>query len=256
MHNYQDRYLDLLADALSFSLWSEPIRPVSTMARRGLAARAVRLADRLLKPTGLTLGIAPKNKSGDGTFWPALAHTMVGRARLDNIRVLCSTVELCHVPGSFVECGVWRGGASIYARACLPVEREVFCCDSFRGMPYDQTEAEYAGFDMLRVSREEVEENFRRYGLYHNVNFIEGYFKDTLKALPGPIAVLRADGDMFSSTMTILVDLYDKVSAGGYIIIDDYILPPCRKAVDQFRAFRNIHGSLVTIDTHGVYWRK
>ena len=34
--------------------------------------------------------------------------------------------------------------------------------------------------------------------------------------------MLRLDGDMYESTMDALTALYDKVSAGGFVIIDDY----------------------------------
>ncbi len=39
---------------------------------------------------------------------------------------------------------------------------------------------------------------------------------------------------MYESTMDGLVNLYDKVSKGGYVIIDDYGLPPCAEAVTDF----------------------
>ncbi|WP_342799717.1 TylF/MycF/NovP-related O-methyltransferase [Methylacidimicrobium cyclopophantes] len=50
--------------------------------------------------------------------------------------------------------------------------------------------------------------------------------------------------------------LYDKLSPGGFCIIDDYALVPCRAAVDRFREQRRILKPLITIDWTGVYWRK
>jgi len=76
----------------------------------------------------------------------------------------------------------------------------------------------------------------------------------------GPIerlAVLRLDGDMYASTMDALDALYDKVSPGGYVIIDDYgAVPGCAKAVHDFRDARGVTDELLTIDWAGVYWRK
>ena len=42
---------------------------------------------------------------------------MVGTARLVHLRTLLERGIREKVPGDFVEAGVWRGGASIFARA-------------------------------------------------------------------------------------------------------------------------------------------
>ena len=68
--------------------------------------------------------------------------------------------------------------------------------------------------------------------------------------------ILRADGDLYSSTRDILDNLYERVSQGGYVIIDDYELDPCRRAVDTFRSERSIVAPLIRIDSNGVLWRK
>ncbi len=36
------------------------------------------------------------------------------------------------------------------------------------------------------------------------------------------LSILRLDGDMYASTMDALEALYDRVSPGGYVIVDDY----------------------------------
>jgi hypothetical protein len=70
------------------------------------------------------------------------------------------------------------------------------------------------------------------------------------------LAVLRLDGDMYSSTIDALTALYDKVSPGGFVIIDDYSLPTCREAVHDFRRDRGIEDLIVAIDAIGSYWRR
>ncbi len=40
-----------------------------------------------------------------------------GLLRMENIQQLLDDVIMNKVPGDFVECGVWRGGASLFARA-------------------------------------------------------------------------------------------------------------------------------------------
>ncbi len=56
--------------------------------------------------------------------------------------------------------------------------------------------------------------------------------------------------------MDALTALYDKVTAGGFVIVDDYALPNCRKAVQDFRDRCGITQPIVEIDATGVYWQK
>jgi O-methyltransferase len=90
------------------------------------------------------------------------------------------------------------------------------------------------------------------------VRFIKGWFSDTLPTAPiGKIAILRLDGDYYSSTMDALNALYDKVTNGGYIIIDDYsAFKSCKTAITEFCNKRQIHPTIQEIDKLGVFWKK
>ena len=62
---------------------------------------------------------------------------------------------------------------------------------------------------------------------------------------------------MYESTMDTLINLYPKVSVGGYIIVDDYgSIPACQQAVTDFRASNGIRDEVIKIDSTGVYWRR
>ena len=112
---------------------------------------------------------------------------------------------------------------------------------------------------ILAIPLEEVQENFRRYNLLDDqVQFLKGWFCDTLPTAPiEKLAVLRLDGDLYESTMDGLNALYDKVSPGGFIIVDDYgDFEPCHRAITEFRQARNINDPIEVIDWAGAYWRK
>jgi O-methyltransferase len=206
----------------------------------------------------------------DGRDWPAVAETMIGLKRLDNVQSCIETILNEAVPGDLIETGVWRGGAAIFMRGVLlahgTTDRTVWAADSFAGLPvpkpaiYPADEGDiHHTISFLAASREEVEANFSRYGLLDGqVKFVEGWFCDTLPKLRGHRwALLRLDGDMYESTMEALVDLYDDLSPGGFVIIDDYgCLRACRTAVDEFREARRIREPLMEIDWTGRYWRK
>jgi O-methyltransferase len=194
--------------------------------------------------------------------------SMIGRARLDNVEACVTRALVDGVPGDFIECGVWRGGTTIFVRGLFAVrgilDRRVWVADSFRGLPAP-SRPEDAGLDLsaqryrgLAVGTDAVRAAFEAHGLLDDrVCFLEGWFKDTLVHAPiERLAVLRLDGDLYESTSDALRALYDKVSPGGFVIVDDYVLPPCAQAVDQFRAARRIDEPLKRVDWAAVFWRK
>jgi len=204
-----------------------------------------------------------------GRDWPAQAHSMIGRRRMANLREIAELVLQQGVPGDFIETGVWRGGACILMRAVLLAygesKRQVWVADSFCGLPTPNPEIaadigdRHHTFAELFVSSDQVRANFAKYDLLDGqVRFLEGWFSETLAAAPiERLAILRLDGDMYESTMDALTALYDKVSAGGFIIADDFgAVEGCRKAILEFRERREILGPLYDIDGYGAFWRK
>jgi O-methyltransferase len=248
--------------------------PIGYFSRRGntVPYRMIRGLNRLLGMLGLTLGkmrkTSPEAREG-GETWPGYADTMVGMKRLDNLEYCVRTVITENVPGDLIETGVWRGGSCILMRGILKAmdvsDRRVFLADSFQGLPLpepdkypsDAGDVHYA-YAFLAVAEETVRHNFERYGLLDDqVVFLKGFFADTLPTAPiEKLAVLRLDGDMYSSTMDALENLYHKLSPGGFCIIDDYALPACAKAVEDFRNTNDISEPLEIIDNISKFWRK
>lgn len=198
-----------------------------------------------------------------------LSHTMIGEKRLDNIKFCMETVLDEKIEGDFIETGIWRGGACIFMRGVLKAydvtDRIVWAADSFDGvpkpsMPQDaDLDISKSVLPVLAVPLDEVKDLFDRYGLLdEQVQFLKGWFKDTLSEAPiDKISVLRLDGDLYESTMDALNPLYKKVQSGGFIIVDDYeSCPPCKAAIIDFRQQNLIDDPLVEIDGHSVYWRK
>jgi hypothetical protein len=194
--------------------------------------------------------------------------TMIGRLRLDSLHHCLEHITRHDIPGDLMECGVWRGGAGILMAGYLDIHqidgRRVLLADSFEGLPEPTTEQDpdlsRDVYPQLAVSLADVKRNFEKYALLgKNVEFIPGWFCDSLPAVPiERLALLRADGDLYSSTWEILKNLYDKVSPGGIVIMDDYgVLPPCARAVTDFFESRDEQlPELHEIDWSGVFWYK
>lgn len=202
----------------------------------------------------------------DGTASSGNVHSLIGYRRMDNVRYCMEQIVKQGIEGDFMECGVWRGGATIFMNGFVKysgIERKVFVADSFQGLPAPS--AQYpADKDMnlhnntyLNVSLETVQEYFSRYDLLtDNVVFIKGFFEAVDFHEVEKLAMLRLDGDMYSSTINCLNKLYDKLVVGGYLLIDDYCIPACAKAVHDFRDARGISEPIMEVDWTGKYWQK
>ena len=277
----EDLYLDLMKKALAFTLWPEPPLPIDAFNNRRSPWKRMLVSwtCRVLswKKMALTKEFRPftgdklvtQEQREQGMVWPGFADTMIGLRRLDNIQECVKSVLRDGVEGDLIETGVWRGGACIFMRAILAAysdeNRKVYVADSFEGLPKPDAKAnpadagdEHHTQKYLAVSQEEVENNFRRYGLLDDrVVFLKGWFKDTLPTAPiQKLSILRLDGDMYGSTMDALSNLYPKLSMGGYCIIDDYALAACKQAVNDYRTANNIISELRAVDWTGMYWRK
>jgi O-methyltransferase len=201
--------------------------------------------------------------------WPLHGLTMVGLARLDDLQRCVEQVVRDRVPGDVIEAGTWRGGASILVRATLDSlgegSRTVSVADSFQGFPKAQPEGDgynldvdLSAVDYLAVPLEEVRQSFARLGLDRGVEFVPGFFEETLPALGDRRwAIVRLDGDTYDATRSSLELLYPALAAGGYLIVDDYLqIEPCREAVDEFRREHGITEPIEPIDWSGARWRK
>jgi len=187
--------------------------------------------------------------------------------------------EKKQIKGAFVECGVWKGGAvGIMAKANLQFgssRRQLYLFDAFDNIcPPDaevdgnkaikdtkeilglsdikemtgQLESIEGGYDSLgghgtiQICKDLLERIINYPSKY--IHFKKGWFQDTLpiaKDEINAIAILRLDGDWYASIKVCLENLYDKVSQGGLVVIDDYgYYEGCTKAVDEFLEERNI----------------
>ncbi len=173
------------------------------------------------------------------------------------------------IPGTFVECGVWKGGSMLAAALTLKGQdvddREMYLFDTFTGM----TKPSGEDVDVLGGSASEVyeqEENWCAAGLNEvretmqksnypeeRIHYIVGDVMETLPGkVPEKIALLRLDTDWYESTRHELEIMFPRLSPGGVLIIDDYgHWKGAKKAVKEYFAQNNISIRLYPIDYSG-----
>lgn len=137
------------------------------------------------------------------------------------------------VEGVVVECGCYLGGST--AKLSLAAElshRQLIVCDSFQGLPQTSTADELPDVDPFRpgdfaVRLDLVRENVRRWGRLSVVEFIPGWFQDTLPRLNGQrIACAFLDVDLQGSIRTCIEHLWNGVQPGCRVFVHDADRPP------------------------------
>jgi len=256
-----------------------------------------KLINALLAPFNLTIGRQLPgglliDHSLQDAFESAYAivrpFTMLNRQRLVLLFELVRYCDKLKLPGSFVECGAWKGGAA-GMMACAArkggMERDLHLFDVFGeiGEPDWRIDGERAireagGMEHAQGRQQSIKGIYDRKGgpgtidtcrelLEKKINwsadhmhFHQGWFQETLPKtghVIGPIALLHIDADWYSSTKLCLDTLYDQVVSDGAVVIDDYGgYDGCRKAVDEFLASRGLRPFLNHVDEECVYWFK
>ena len=152
-------------------------------------------------------------------------------------------VENCGLDGDIVECGVWRGGNVMLAKAVSKSQRRFWLYDTFAGMteptehdvsaegrvaiPVQAARQKQTHNEWAYASLDEVRQYFADEGLLdESLIFREGRVEDTLTAdtadIPERISILRLDTDWYESTLIELKMLYPRLVVGGVLILDDY----------------------------------
>lgn len=173
-----------------------------------------------------------------------VGHKLGYRATLHSTYMLCCDAIERELPGDFAECGVYAGAeCAVMARAIMDnpgyAYRRVHLFDSFQGIPHpgpEDHELTQAGSPAGDAScpMADVQANMRAFGIpdellvYH-----PGWFEDTMPGFSTPLAILRLDGDLYTSTKTTLQHMYPLLARTGWLIVDDYPLSGCRKALHE-----------------------
>ncbi|MEN9685043.1 MAG: hypothetical protein RLZZ28_829 [Bacteroidota bacterium] len=203
-------------------------------------------------------------------------YTMTSEERLYALIESVKYIVKNNIPGTIVECGVWKGGSMMAVAETLKklgaANRDLYLYDTYAGMT-DPTAEDLAysnesaaallqnDADRKKESvvwaysnLEEVKTNLSKIDYPPElIHFIEGDVLKTIPAAdPGTIALLRLDTDWYESTRHEMEQLYPKLTLGGVLIIDDYgFWKGSRKAVDEYLENNQIPLMLHRIDDTG-----
>ncbi|WP_019500999.1 TylF/MycF/NovP-related O-methyltransferase [Pseudanabaena sp. PCC 6802] len=174
------------------------------------------------------------------TFWtePGFENSFLSTARDNQEKSLAwrlhtltwAASHALHVEGDFVECGVFQGFSSAVICKYLnfaTIPKQFYLYDTFSGLAEEtSTEKEresrnlyYKSFDSDLLFQQ-VQSTF---SAYPNVKVIRGIVPHSFeKAVPEKIAYLHIDMNSTKAEILALEALFDKISPGGMLILDDF----------------------------------
>ncbi len=218
-----------------------------------------KLANNILKPFGLRICAIENSRDLDledelflKIYEKVRAYTMTSITDVYSLYTALNFITENKIEGDFVECGVWKGGCSMFMANYLVdkslADRRIYLYDTFSGMTDSGSldidlNGKSASTDNVitwePASLEEVKENMSttNYPL-ENIVFIEGDISKTLKDnTPNKISLLRLDTDWYESTKSELKYLYPKLTTNGVLILDDHgHWLGARKAAEEYFA--------------------
>ncbi|KKN74660.1 hypothetical protein LCGC14_0388620 [marine sediment metagenome] len=168
--------------------------------------------------------------------------------------------------GDIMECGV--GAGSQIGAMALASNKTIWAVDSFEGIPMaGAKDTLQPGIGKIKhdvnvpqeqllkssgissYSIEVVKNHIREWGLdKKDIRYVKGWFEHIVKDIPvKKLALLRLDGDLYSSTLVCLEHLYPKLVKGGYLIVDDYALVGCRAACREYFG-QNSDSRFITVE--------
>jgi hypothetical protein len=160
--------------------------------------------------------------------------------------------NITQIEGDFIDLGVGMGGMSLFlGLRAREHRRKMYSLDSFTGLPALHPEldnpvfrqGDYGPPDGRDITqwKDRLQHKVNKFGLQDVVNIVSGFFDATLTQLPqnAKFAFVHIDCDLYTSVRPVLNELYDRVSDGGYIVIDDFFHPaqgPLRATVGFFNS--------------------
>lgn len=165
-------------------------------------------------------------------------HALLNNARTDQERSIAwrlhtltwAANHCLDVPGDFVECGVWHGFSFAVLADYLQwqnIKRSMYLYDTYGGIPPDYNSEGRSNAVYDRETQQDPHAIYNsvitRFARYTNVEIIRGIVPETFETrCPAQVAFLHLDMNSSRSEIAALDVLWEKLSPGGIIVLDDY----------------------------------
>lgn len=124
------------------------------------------------------------------------------------------------VDGHMLECGVYKGGTTAcMSHVCAQLGIKLYAADSFEGLPHGSEDGYYKKGQFLGRF-DEVVANVERFGNATSVEYVRGWFRDSLQNFKEPLALVFLDTDLYDSSLDALNCIGKNIAPDGLIFSD------------------------------------
>jgi len=183
----------------------------------------------------------------DANFLGALqetARTHQEKSLIWRLHVLCwAAKHAMHVPGDFIECGVYEGLSALTVAKYLKLEtseKQLWLYDLF-----DHSVVS-AGTQMPAHAPSLLQRVTEKFGGFPNARIIPGLIPNSFEqGLPKAISWFHLDLNNAEAETTALAHLFDRMTPGALLILDDYGWQRHRDQRDAADRFANERGHFI-----------
>ena len=145
--------------------------------------------------------------------------------KFNMIQDIWANIEMDSIKGDYLEFGILRGKSLLHSFNCAKKLQITNCnfygFDSFEGFPIENHD--FFTKNNFVTNYEKVKNTFSN---FKNVHILKGFFEETLKHNDikkiDKISFAFIDCDIYESAISILPFIKERISAGGFIMIDDF----------------------------------
>ncbi len=130
------------------------------------------------------------------------------------------------IEGDVIECGSFKGfSASCLSWVCYFLGKKLIIVDSFQGLPKASEtigkKTYYHPHD-FKAEFKEVMTNITQFGKMSSVEFVKGWYHQSLRNFGKSICLLWMDVDLYKSAKDILINIFGNLSKGGVIFSHEF----------------------------------
>lgn len=163
------------------------------------------------------------------------------RARINFLRNLSIQIRDDSISGNVAEAGVFQGDFASHINRYFP-DKKLYLFDTFSGFDKRDIEVEqmhrFSSVAEGHLNNTSVDMVLQKMKYPNNVVIKKGYFPETAVGLEETFCFISMDLDLYKPTIEGLQLFWDKLSAGGVILIHDYYSVGylgIKQAVKEFR---------------------
>lgn len=127
------------------------------------------------------------------------------------------------IDGDVLECGVSHGFSTcILSHACHRLGRKIIAADSFEGLPEPRQDQEFFEKGDYAASLKSVQQTISYLGAPEAVEYIKGFYSDSLQEFCRPLCMVWLDVDLYESARDVMNHVLDSLHRSGMIFCHEF----------------------------------